>query len=104
MTKLPEKLCRSTRSVNEQTTVNLYKYEKGISFPLVSSLFSYCFALNLDPGWFIMLACYVEQGVITEFQALEVLANWDQYKLAISMVNHLAMRDIFASLPVTQLE
>ena len=91
MVKLPERLGRTTKSVNDLTKVNLYKYRRRGSFPLISSLFSFCFALDIDPGWFVMIACQVQRGEVAEERALDILSHWDYYQTGFSTLSHLVI-------------
>jgi hypothetical protein len=100
MIKLPGKMGRSKRSINEQTRINLYKYGTGKSFPLISTLFAFCFAMELDPGWLVTIACKVQQGKISEAHALEILSNHDSHKETISTLNHVALQEILKEFPI----
>ena len=100
MIKLPSRLGRSKRSVNEQTRINLYKYVKGRTFPLISSLLSFCYTLEIDPGWFVMIACKIQQGALTEDQALDILADFKSHRKAISMVSEVAFGEMLKDIPV----
>lgn len=80
MVNYPLSLGLTLKEASRKCKVNLYKYKAKGSYPLVTSLFSYSDAFNLNPDALLRLACLVEGHVISENQAIEVLLNWQELK------------------------
>ncbi|MCK9326499.1 MAG: hypothetical protein M0P69_13495 [Bacteroidales bacterium] len=76
MVNYPKRLGLSLKEASQKCKINLYKYQKNDSYPLVTSLFYYSDAFNLNPDALLRLACLVEDHVLSEDQAMEILLNW----------------------------
>jgi hypothetical protein len=85
MVKLPGRMGRSVNSINTEVGINLYKYRNGNTFPIVLSLFDYCFTLGLDPSWLVYMACQVQHGRITEAKALDILSKPETWKSSVAV-------------------
>ena len=80
MINLPKVTGHTKKWVLGNTMVNLYKYQKNGSIPIVSTMLSYCYGLGLNPGFTVMLADKIQKREITEEQAYEILARWPEFR------------------------
>ncbi|MFA5814598.1 MAG: hypothetical protein WC865_03145 [Bacteroidales bacterium] len=68
--------------------VDLTKYHTGGSQPSITSFIRVCEYLKLCPGIVTLFACWVNQGIITYPQALQILSNWTDYEHLLNGFQH----------------
>ena len=68
------------KEASRKCHVNLYKYKSKGSYPLVTSLFSYADAFNINPDALVRLSCLIDDLVLSENQAIEILLSWQDQK------------------------
>ncbi|TSA30194.1 MAG: hypothetical protein D4R68_01115 [Ignavibacteriales bacterium] len=69
-------------------SVDLAKYHPGGSQPGITSLIRVCDYLELCPGVVTLVACWVNQRIITYPQALHILSNWTNYEHLLNGFQH----------------
>jgi hypothetical protein len=93
MVKLLERKKCSVHAFKIQTGIDLYKYRLGDTYPLSLTFHNYCDAQKLDPGWLRFLAIEVHNKILTETQALEILAKCPEHQSSVNTYYQMMLKE-----------